>query len=201
MSPKASLRGEIKNRLNKIPKEDFYSEGLKAAILLGKSPIWSQYPSIFIFLSTDTEIDTRPLLMAALSDRKKIFVPKLETGTGFTDSKPAGRISFYSITSPDGPWHVGTFGIREPVSGKPPGTGDFPALILTPGLAFDRGGNRLGRGAGYYDRFFAQLDDEGKQYLAIGLCLDFQIVPLVPAEKNDKKMNGILTGKEFAILK
>jgi len=147
------------------------------------------------------EIDTRPLLMAALNEKKKIFIPRVEKETSTGGIKSGSRIAFYSITSLEGPWQTGPFGIREPASGKPPETGDFPALILTPGLAFDREGNRLGRGAGYYDRFFAELDNEGKHYLALGLCLNFQVIPLVPAGKNDKKMNGLLTGKELTILK
>lgn len=192
MSPKETLRREIKNRLAKIPGEQFYSEGLEAALLLSNSPIWSGRLSIFLFLSTNTEINTQPLLAAALKEGKKVFAPKVESGK---------RLVFYPVLSPEGPWHRGPFGIHEPLEGKPPEAGDFPALILTPGLAFDTKGNRLGHGAGYYDRFFSELDTGRRQYTAIGLCLDSQVISLVPAEKNDKKMNGLLTGKELTILK
>ena len=81
----------------------------------------------------------------------------------------------------------------------PAAGGDFPTLVLTPGLAFDREGRRLGRGAGYYDRFFAELDKDSREYTALGLCMDFQIVEKVPVEPNDKKMDGLLTGTELIL--
>jgi 5-formyltetrahydrofolate cyclo-ligase len=64
-------------------------------------------------------------------------------------------------------------------------------MIVVPGLAFDRSGRRLGRGGAYYDRFLAGLNAAGQKYTAIGLCMAAQIVPEVPTEKWDKKMDGI----------
>ena len=139
------------------------------------------------------EIDTQPLLEMALKEGKKVFVPRVQ----------AGKLIFFPILSLDGPWSKGPFGIREPVCPAEK-TGeetailqDFPALILAPGLAFDREGNRLGRGGGYYDRFFAELDNSGREYTALGLCMDFQIVSAVPTGENDKKVHGLLTGAEL----
>ena len=197
MSPKEKLRGKIKNLLKTIPEEDFIIQGKKAAVHLRSSFIWPRYSTIFLFLSISSEIDTRSLIETALSDGKKVFAPKTE----------ADRLIFYRILSPDGPWTRGPFGIREPEASGPKGDshlfpaedGDFPALILAPGMAFDHEGKRLGRGGGHYDRFFAELDALGRNYLAVGLCMDFQLVAQVPAGENDKKMNGLLTGKELIV--
>lgn len=63
-------------------------------------------------------------------------------------------------------------------------------VILVPGLAFDRRGNRLGRGAGYYDRFLARLTPRTR---IIGVCFDDQILDDVPAEAHDMKMHALLT--------
>jgi 5-formyltetrahydrofolate cyclo-ligase len=52
----------------------------------------------------------------------------------------------------------------------------------------------LGRGKGYYDRFFAKLDAENLAYKTIGLCTECQLVPRIPKEKWDKKMNALCTG-------
>ena len=189
MSSKEQLRGKIKELLKPVPGKDFHSQGETAAALLFSSPIWAFYKVVYIFLSINSEINTQSLFEAALREGKKVFVPGII----------AERLVFFPILSPDGPWCIGPFGIREPAlrlfEGEGAGHELSPALILTPGLAFDRNGNRLGRGKGYYDRFFAELDKKGGKYFALGLCMDFQVIDQVPADENDKKMDAILTGK------
>jgi 5-formyltetrahydrofolate cyclo-ligase len=73
----------------------------------------------------------------------------------------------------------------------------FPLLILIPGLAFDKNGDRLGKGAGYYDRF---LTDFLRRFRArraeitlAGACHDFQIVERVPTESHDIPVDCLLT--------
>jgi len=200
MSAKDILRREIKERLKNIPGHEFHFQGTTAALLLSSSPFWNDFKNIFIFVSTNSEIDTQPLLETAIKDGKKVFVPKVEADSLSKDNKTDDRLVFHQIRTIDGPWHQGPFGIREPLCGRTPLASDFPALILAPGLAFDRNGNRLGHGKGYYDRFLAELDSEGRRNTTLGFCMDFQIVSMVPTEDKDIKMNGILTGKEFIIL-
>ena len=211
MTPKKILRGEIKKRLNNVSKEEFRSQGAEAAALLSSSPVWSAGKTLLIFLSMDTEIDTGPLLETALKHGKKVFAPRVEADARSADkksvdNKSGDRLVFYPVLSPHGPWSEGPFGIREPLisdaSDLKSGaikSGDFPVLIITPGLAFDNEGNRLGRGRGYYDRFFAELDAEGREYTAIGFCMDFQLVDKVPAGENDKKMIGLAAGKKLTM--
>ncbi|GHT91106.1 hypothetical protein FACS1894140_1030 [Spirochaetia bacterium] len=133
----------------------------------------------------ENEIDTHPLLEAAFVADKKVFVPRVKKD----------ELIFYRIHSPDGPWHYGSFNIREPITAGDSAAAlspvDFPAMVIVPGLAFDRSGRRLGRGGGYYDRFLAGLNAAGQKYTAIGLCMATQIVPEVPTENQDKKMDGI----------
>jgi len=195
MSPKELLRGEIKKHLNTVSGEEFLLQGAGAAALLCSSPVWLRYEAVFLFLSIkNSEIDTQSLLITALKEGKKAFAPRVE----------GSRLVFYPVLSADGPWRKGPFGLREPEvpPGEPNGEGpfkDFPALILTPGLAFDREGRRLGRGGGYYDRFFAELDEAHREYFALGLCMDFQVVDEVPTGAQDKKMNGLLTKTELRL--
>lgn len=63
-------------------------------------------------------------------------------------------------------------------------------LILVPGLAFDRHGNRLGQGGGYYDRYLPSLR---KDCLVVGIAFDEQIVDEVPCGPNDCKVDYIVT--------
>ena len=181
-SPKETLREEIKGQLRKVSGEEFRLQGAKAAALLSSSPIWSRHEHLFLFLSMKSEIDTQPLLETALRQGKKVFAPRVE----------ARSLVFCRMLSLE--WRKGPFGLREPPLSAAEEKAGFPALILAPGLAFDREGNRLGRGGGYYDRFFAELDECRGEYLALGLCMDFQLVGRVPAEGHDKKVGGVLTG-------
>ena len=61
-------------------------------------------------------------------------------------------------------------------------------LAIIPGMAFDKEGNRLGRGKGYYDRLLPQLHCP-----KIGLCFSFQYFDSIPYEKHDKSMDEIIT--------
>ena len=87
----------------------------------------------------------------------------------------------------------GVFGILEPIPSstvkKPK-----PDLIITPGVAFDKDMNRMGRGKGYYDKLFTE--PELQNAMRVGLCFHFQLVPEVPSCPNDIKMELIITDKE-----
>ena len=83
----------------------------------------------------------------------------------------------------------GAFHIEEP-RGEP--FTDYAGIDLAviPGVAFDRAGNRLGRGKGYYDRLLPRLADTYK----IGLCYPFQLADSLPAEAHDVRMDEVVCG-------
>lgn len=83
---------------------------------------------------------------------------------------------------------VGAYGIEEPTGAL---FTDYSTidLIVVPGVAFDRDGNRLGRGKGYYDRLLPRIPSAYK----IGICFPFQVVDEVPAEPFDIRMDEIIT--------
>ncbi|MDR0526024.1 MAG: 5-formyltetrahydrofolate cyclo-ligase, partial [Spirochaetaceae bacterium] len=191
MISKPALRKEIKARLRALPVQQFQDEGANAASRLRGLPIWSRYETVLLFLNDPLEMRTDPFLIMAFADKKKVFVPKT------IDSE---NIQFYRIYSSAGPWRYGAFDIREPETNRPEDElkpADFPALITVPGVAFDRNLNRMGHGKGYYDRFFAKLDEQGQTYCMLGLCMDTQIVPEIPTEVWDKKMDALCTGSEY----
>jgi 5-formyltetrahydrofolate cyclo-ligase len=162
---------------------------------------WRDAETVLLFLSAPGEIETDPLVDLAFRQGKRVFLPKVE-----------GDIArFFRVRSADGPWHTGAFGIREPLIEDPARNEEFPPpngetdgraiVLVTPGMAFDRQGNRMGHGKGYYDRFFAMLDGLDLPYVAVALCLEQQIIPRVPTESWDKKMDAICTGEGiFSIL-
>ena len=178
----------MKNRIALLSAECFHDAGRRAAVFIKSLEIWQKCQTVLLFMSVSNEIDTMPLIEAALEDSKRLFLPVVE-------NKPVKKIWFYRTAALDLEnldfWKSGFFGIKEPdpERSKPLELRDFPGLIITPGLAFDRDGNRLGHGKGFYDRFFEEVKD--MEFYSIGLCMDMQIVQSVPVEKNDFKLDNI----------
>ena len=83
---------------------------------------------------------------------------------------------------------IGAYGIEEPTGSR---FTDYAAIgfIAVPGVAFDRNGNRLGRGKGYYDRLLPRIPAAYKA----GICFPYQLVEEVPAEPFDIRMDEIIT--------
>ena len=86
----------------------------------------------------------------------------------------------------------GAFGIDEPQGGAPCPP-EIIDLMIVPGMAFTRDGARLGRGKGYYDRYIAR---EGFRARCIGVCFRHQLLPELPAEPHDRRMDEVVTAGE-----
>lgn len=82
----------------------------------------------------------------------------------------------------------GAFGIMEPVGKTFTDYGKVDVAVI-PGMGFDNNNNRLGRGKGYYDRFLSKLPRVYK----IGICFYFQKQPYIPADKNDIRMDEVIS--------
>ncbi|HWA00464.1 MAG TPA: 5-formyltetrahydrofolate cyclo-ligase [Caulobacterales bacterium] len=127
------------------------------------------------------EIDPRPLLAALAKAGREIALPRMETR--------AGPARFFA-------WRTGealtadAFGVPSP----PVGRELRPRLILTPLLAFDRAGHRLGQGGGHYDRILAVRRAEGA--LAVGLAYSEQEMQAVPAGPLDAPLDWVVTERE-----
>ena len=85
-------------------------------------------------------------------------------------------------------FRAATYGIEEPTGELFTDYADID-FIVVPGVAFDRNGNRLGRGKGYYDRLLPRIPSAYKA----GICFPFQLVEEVPAEPFDIRMDEIIT--------
>lgn len=91
----------------------------------------------------------------------------------------------------------GPYGIFEPHGEKmPQETYEFD-LIVVPGVAFDREGNRLGMGKGYYDRFLKKC----KNAVLVSLAFDFQVVDKIPTASYDVPVSQIFTPNETILCK
>ncbi len=140
--------------------------------------------SLAFYVSIRNEVDTRPALLAALAMGKTIAVPYCQDN----------RLHLVRIEQ-ESELETGTYQIPEPAADlrHRPERSVEPAeldLVLVPGVAFDRQGNRLGHGAGYYDRLLADVRSPA---LLVALAFDCQIVDSVPTEPHDVRMHRIVT--------
>ena len=90
------------------------------------------------------------------------------------------------------PLNEGVWGIREP---KPDAPEVDPDILIVPLAAFDRKGNRIGYGAGYYDMTITRLRSM-KPVVAIGIAYGSQEVPEVPVSPRDARLDLVLTERE-----
>lgn len=138
--------------------------------------------TLFAFVSSAIEVDTSAIIQKALSDGKKLAVPKCRDKSGLMD--------FYYINSTDC-LKKGAFSILEPDSEKCELADDLSeGLCLVPGLCFDLQGYRLGFGKGYYDRF---LGDFGG--ITVGICYSRCIEKELPRGVFDKSVDILVTEK------
>ena len=132
---------------------------------------------------TSFEINVLKLLENQYMNNKNILLPVIEENN---------RMNFFS-------WKknhvllVNKFGILEPQKTK----FKIPNLILLPILAFDRNKYRLGYGKGYYDRFLNKYLKKISNILTVGVAFSFQKHHKLPINKNDVKLDYILTEKGF----
>ncbi len=135
------------------------------------------------FVSYDSEIDTGEILKEALKLGKKVYVPKV-VGTDMV---------FLRIMSMD-ELTEGYKGILEPSQSAESfcydATKAHKVLMLMPGVAFDKMGNRIGYGKGFYDRYLA--DKRALQLRTVGIGYQCQMVDEIPASKQDIKPYQII---------
>lgn len=122
-----------------------------------------------------SEIDPRPLMLALAGLGYRLALPRI-TGTNLT----------FHAYDPGDALAKGPLGTLEPAAESPV---VVPAAILTPLLAFDVRGARLGYGKSFYDRAFAELPNTRR----IGLAYTMQQVVAVPRESHDAELDAIFT--------
>jgi 5-formyltetrahydrofolate cyclo-ligase len=117
---------------------------------------------------------------SALGPDWKLALPRIDSG----------RMTFHRVSGLDG-LTKGAHGVLEPAMGE--GT-EVPleeaAIVLVPGMAFDRAGGRLGRGGGFYDRLLVEGHLRARR---IAVCYTCQVVESVPVETHDMEVDAIVT--------
>lgn len=178
MTNKKDIRKLISTRKSKHSPSDINNNSKVIIEKLMSTEEYTKANTIFSYVSFNQEVITKELLEGSFR-HKNVAVPKIV----------GSQMIFYYIKSYDD-LEEGIKGILEPTTTRvaEPGPSD---LFVVPGLAFDSNKNRIGYGKGYYDKYFEKHKAIG--FYKTAITFDFQIVPNIPTDDFDVKLDKIIT--------
>lgn len=175
---KQRLRSVMRRMERELPQR--YKQSADQAITahLVAIPEYQEASTVFCFVGTIHEIDTRPILADALATGKRLCVP-LCVGKGIMELRQIHSLEELS---------TGAYGILEPPEESPVVCPDEVDLAILPCLTCNHLGQRLGQGGGYYDRFLS-----GYRGGTVLLCREKLIREEIPLEPHDYPVPWVLT--------
>ena len=174
-----------------LDRQRALSESERAAMTASLTKGLLQFPAypkarkIMAYLSLPGEADLDDFLRAALAEGKEIYVPVCLPDF----QMEAGRLSDMEHFA------KGPHGLRDLPPGYESARPEDLDLLLVPAVAVDISGHRLGRGAGYYDRFLSRVSQEKR----VAVVWDFQLTEAVPAEAHDLSVGAVITEKRSIV--
>ena len=175
---KKELRKEIKERIRHLAP-DYCREAdrqiIKQVMAL---PSYQKADTVFLFVGTFGEPDTRPLILDALEQGKRVCVPRC------LDER---QMKAYEIRSME-QLTAGSYGILEPSEGCPEVDASEIDFALIPCVTCDERRNRLGHGKGYYDRYM-----KGSEFTSCMVCRRLLMTGEVPADVYDIRPDVLIT--------
>ena len=185
---KSRIRSQVREYRKLITEEELteYDKGLldefKAALKADKEfkKIYDNARVIAVYKAVGGELPCDALAAYMRSSGKKTLYPRVQ----------GDDMVFIEVKDPKKELQKGSFGIPEPDGKKGAFDGKIDIVIM-PGIAFDPEGNRLGQGKGYYDRWIASVPESDRPLL-IGVCMEYQMMGLIPVNSSDIPSDMIL---------
>ena len=174
---KKALR--VRNAISKIDQKKYSEKILK---LLLSMPVLQSSSSIHTYVSKDSEVMTHQLIYTLLERNINVICPRIQK------HNKLGHSTISSFND----FKKNKLGILEPKEELPSFSINDLDVIIVPGLAFTRTGNRIGYGGGFYDRFLIKTNA-----ISIGLAFDKQVINKLPHNKDDSILDYIVTEKEI----
>lgn len=181
---KSQVRSELKQRLAHVLPEERAAWSQQAAARLLATEEYQRARTIMLFVSLASEIDTAPVATDAWRTGRRVAVPRAHLEDR---SMEALLINDFARDM-----RKTKIGVLEPVSAECLALGAID-LVLVPGLGFGRNGERIGRGAGFYDRFLARPDLSA---VTCGYAFDIQVHDGIPMGPADTYLRMLITDRE-----
>lgn len=173
---KKTLRSHIRELKRAMSEDTICCLSDKLAAQLYNTDLYNQAKTIYGYLPYNQEVRTIAMLERAISNGKKVAVPKV-----------VGEEMVFILMDDLSKVEKGYAGIPEPIADGPIAQ-DPEALVLMPGLAFDPAGHRIGYGGGFYDRFL----EKEPNHPTVALCYEFQMFPHLDVEEHDIPVDLVL---------
>ena len=177
MTSKHELRAAMRALRKRLAEVDTEAAGRAARHAEALPP----GETVALYRAMGSELDTDALAVALHQAGRRLCLPVVI-------EQDAAMI--FRAWTPDEPLELDAAGCPAPL---PLAETVTPDLILTPLLAFDAHGGRLGQGGGYYDRTFAVLPDT----VRVGFAYAGQQVERLGLEPHDMRLHGVLTEKGY----
>ena len=174
ISEKELIREKIKKKKQQLTDKEKEIEAANVFEKIEALPEFINAHNIMIYWSMPDELPTHDFIIR-WSKKKTMLLPVVK-----------GEDMLIKPFSTKEELKQGSLGIWEPDTQKE--YLNSIDLVIVPGVAFDRNKSRLGRGKGYYDRYFIN-----KRIVKIGVCFDFQLLESIPIDSFDIKMDKVVT--------
>ena len=188
---KTDIRQHMRKQRSKLSKGEQKLAALALKKQLLRHPVFIRSQRIAFYLANDNEIDPMPLLQAAWAMGKQCYLPVLHPFK-------SGHLLFSRYRKHD-KLIKNRYGIAEPrIRSQDQLKSSALDLVLTPLVAFDNQGNRLGMGGGYYDRTFYERNNRNRfKPILIGLSHECQKVDLLAVDSWDIPVTAIMTDRQI----
>ena len=173
---KQKIRSTAKQKRGSLCNEERQLLSDKICAHIKIQPWFLQAEKVCFYYPLGSEANILPLAELALKSGKQTAFPRV----------CGEEMAFYQVSGME-EFSQGAFHVMEPVGNQI--VSDTAALILVPGLAFDRQCRRMGYGKGYYDKYFARYPGCRK----IGICYELQLIAEVPCSQLDVSMEALAT--------
>ena len=201
---KSEIRRNYKARRNELTSELMIEYNNRILERLFALDQFTKCTMLFTYISFGKEVGTHEIINKALQMNKRVYVPRVENKEcqASQDTLMLNEMNFYEIQGFDNLIRS-NYGILEPDSDTrdkyESSMSDNNKLMLLPGLAFDTKGNRIGYGAGYYDRYLGKF--AGDEWNKVALAYDFQIANKLTVGIYDVPVDFIVTPDRIIICK